>query len=82
MLALLHRGDQVTLVCDNCPANLTATISFIAPQVEYTPPVIYSESSRAKFVTLAEARPLAGEAHLLNPGQPIVVRPLIKAPPR
>jgi HlyD family secretion protein len=82
MLAMVHRGDQVALTCDNCPANLKATISFIAPQVEYTPPVIYSESSRAKFVTLAEARPPAAEAHLLNPGQPVVVHPHVKVPPR
>ena len=57
MLALVHRGDPVALVCDNCPADLAATISFIAPQVEYTPPVIYSEASRAKLVIMVEARP-------------------------
>jgi HlyD family secretion protein len=82
MLALVHRGDPVALVCDNCPGNLTATISFIAPQVEYTPPVIYSEASRAKLVTLVEARPPLAQAVLLNPGQPIAVRPVHKDQPR
>jgi hypothetical protein len=55
--------------------NLSATISFISPQAEYTPPLIYSESSKAKLVFLIEARPPADEAVGLNPGQPIEVRP-------
>ena len=50
----------VTLACDGCPADLSATISFVSPQAEYTPPLIYSESSKAKLVFLIEARPDAG----------------------
>jgi HlyD family secretion protein len=80
-LANVHEGDRVALSCDSCRAGLTATISFIAPQAEYTPPVIYSESTRAKFVFLAEARPKLEEAALLNPGQPVTVRPLNEAAP-
>ena len=57
-------------------------ISFIAPQAEFTPPLIYSESTRGKFVFLAEARPKPGEAALLNPGQPVSVRPKNQPPPR
>lgn len=75
-LAAVHRGDSVALVCDGCPADLSATVSFISPQAEYTPPVIYSESSRAKLVYLVEARPPPDRAPLLNPGQPIGVRPI------
>jgi HlyD family secretion protein len=75
-LSSVHRGDGVALVCDGCPDGLRATISFISPQAEYTPPVIYSESSRAKLVYLIEARPLQEQASRLNPGQPIGVRPL------
>ena len=76
MLAKVHYGDQVKLICDNCPSDLVAMISFIAPNSEYTPPVIYSESSRAKLVYRVEARPSTQQATLLNPGQPIIVRPL------
>ena len=57
------------------PAGLTATISFISPQAEYTPPLIYSESSKAKLVFLIEARPPPDQATKLNPGQPVEVRP-------
>jgi HlyD family secretion protein len=75
-LAEIHLGDRVGLSCDGCPADLTATISFIAPQAEYTPPVIYSEASRSKLVYMVEARPSPEQAVLINPGQPIAVRPV------
>ena len=74
-LAEVHIGDRVRLVCDNCPADLAATVSFISPQAEYTPPVIYSESIRAKLVYMAEARPSPEQAAMINPGQPVAVRP-------
>jgi len=80
-LATVHLGDEVAIVCDSCPVDLTATVSFIAPQVEYTPPVIYSEESRAKLVVMVEARPPVTRATLLNPGQPVTVRPGKKRSP-
>jgi HlyD family secretion protein len=75
-LSSVHRGDAVALACDGCQPGLRATISFISPQAEYTPPVIYSESSRSKLVFLIEARPPPEQGRLLNPGQPIEVRSL------
>jgi HlyD family secretion protein len=74
-LASLHRGPRVSIACDSCPEDLAATVSFIAPQPEFTPPVIYSEASRRKLVYLVEARPedRVG-ARALKPGQPIDVR--------
>jgi len=74
VLASLHRGDAVSFACDACPAGLAGTISFISPQAEYTPPLIYSESTKAKLVYRIEARPRPEQATLLTPGQPIVVR--------
>jgi HlyD family secretion protein len=79
-LAEIHGGDKVALLCDRCPADFGATVSFISPQAEYTPPVIYSEASRAKLVYMVEARPPREKAPLINPGQPVAVRPL-PAPP-
>lgn len=79
-LAEVHDGDRVALVCDRCPPDLTATVSFISPQAEYTPPVIYSETIRAKLVYMVEARPLRDRAGVLNPGQPVAVRPLPALP--
>lgn len=77
-LAEVHAGDAVALLCDNCPADLRATVSFISPQAEYTPPVIYSEASRAKLVYMVEARPPRDQAARINPGQPIAVRPVAR----
>ncbi|MGO4872241.1 MAG: HlyD family secretion protein [Roseiarcus sp.] len=78
-LAHVRLGDTVALLCDNCPADMTGTVSYIAPQAEYTPPFIYSETTRSKFVFLAEARPKPAEATSFNPGQPVTVQP--RAPP-
>jgi HlyD family secretion protein len=74
-LPAMHLGDRVAIVCDGCPTDLSGTISFIAPRAEYTPPVIYSDESRAKLVFMIEARPPAAQAPLLNPGQPVIVKP-------
>jgi len=78
-LARIHRGVTVHIDCDGCRADFQAVISFVSPQAEYTPPVIYSEESRAKLVYLIEARPPPDQAALLNPGQPVTVSPLIEA---
>jgi HlyD family secretion protein len=71
--AKIHLGDKVRIGCDGC-ADIVATISFIAAQEEFTPPVIFSLGSREKLVFKVEARAPAGLK--LNPGQPVDVRPL------
>jgi HlyD family secretion protein len=78
-LATLRLGDAVVFACDSCAADLTGTISFVSPQAEYTPPLIYSESSKSKLVFLIEARPPPNKAALLHPGEPVEVRPVAKA---
>jgi len=69
----LKLGQKVNLACDGCAAGLAAHVSFIAPQAEFTPPVIYSKDSRAKLVFLVEARPAPADATKLHPGQPVDV---------
>ena len=51
---------------------MCAEISFIAPEAEYTPPVIYSREMRAKLVYLVEAE-AAAAGRALRPGQPVDV---------
>jgi HlyD family secretion protein len=75
-LSTLHLDDPLALACTACPADLSFTLSFISPQAEYTPPLIYSESSKSKLVFLIEARPRSGVPTGLNPGQPVEVRPM------
>lgn len=72
-LATLHVGDQLNISCDACAPGLTANITFISPQPEYTPPVIYSENNREKLVYLIEAHPPLDRATQLKPGQPVDV---------
>ena len=70
----MHVGDRLAIGCDGCATDLTAAITFIAPQPEYTPPVIYSETNRTKLVYLVEAHPSPEQAVQLKPGQPVDVR--------
>jgi HlyD family secretion protein len=75
-------GDLVRVTCDGCASDLTARVSFIARQSEFTPPVIYSLEERAKLVFLIEALPQKpGD---LRVGQPVGVTLLHApaAPPR
>jgi HlyD family secretion protein len=70
--ATLSIDQIVNVSCDSCAENLTAKISFIARDAEFTPPVIFSEEQREKLVFLVEARPSAGTAKL-TAGQPVTV---------
>jgi HlyD family secretion protein len=49
-------------------------VSFISPQAEYTPPVIYSRESREKLVFMIEIVFDADVGAKLHPGQPVDVR--------
>ncbi|MHC2333638.1 HlyD family secretion protein [Bradyrhizobium sp. USDA 4454] len=70
-LPKLALGDEVKVTCDNCAADLTAKIYFIATTAEYTPPVIYSLDERNKLVYLIQARP--SRPDVLRVGQPISI---------
>lgn len=67
-------GTSVHYACDGC-VNGTASITHVATVPEYTPPVIYSSTARAKLVFLVEAAPAVADPHL-QPGLPIEVEPL------
>jgi len=71
-------GQPVSLRCDGCGAPIAARITRIATQPEYTPPVIYSNTQRAKLVFMVEAKPGPADATRLHPGQPLDVRPAAK----
>lgn len=73
-LAGLRIGQARAIVCDGCPAGLKATVSYISPEAEYTPPVIYSRHHREKLVFLVEATIEDGNgAAILHPGLPVEV---------
>jgi HlyD family secretion protein len=72
-LGSVRLGQSVVVTCDGCTAPIDARVSFIAPQAEFTPPVIYSLERREKLVFLVEARPAPADATKLHPGQPVEV---------
>ncbi|MEZ5610492.1 MAG: HlyD family efflux transporter periplasmic adaptor subunit [Rhodocyclaceae bacterium] len=72
-LAKIHPGQAVEAHCDGCTTPIRATVDFIAPQAEYTPPVIYSKGSREKLVFRVEAAPSPADAPRLRPGLPVDV---------
>ena len=73
VLGALRVGQPVTANCDACAANIAAHITFISPESEYTPPIIYSNERRSKLVFLVIAKPSHERATELHPGEPVEV---------
>jgi HlyD family secretion protein len=69
----LALGRDVTIHCDGCAADMAAKVTYVSNNAEYTPPVIYSNESRAKLVFMIEAHPSVADAAKLHPGQPVTV---------
>ena len=78
-VARARPGNEVSFTCDSCPSGLKATIIYVSPRAEYTPPVIYSQSARTKLVFLVEARPTKLRVPL-QPGLPVAVESFGTAP--
>jgi HlyD family secretion protein len=66
-------GRAVRVRVDGVAEPYPGKVSFISPQAEYTPPVIYSRESREKLVFMIEIvfEPTVGAS--LHPGQPVDV---------
>lgn len=67
-------GQEIRVAADGAQPAV-ARISYIAPSVEYTPPVIYSQGFREKLVIMVEARFDPEMAARMHPGQPVDVMP-------
>ena len=70
-LGALAVGRALAVRCDGCADEIPAEITYVSPEAEYTPPIIYSNETRSKLVFMVEARPLDGAN--LHPGQPLEV---------
>jgi len=73
LVGQLKLGQNVSVHCDGCSSNVSASITFISTQVEYTPPVIYSNENRSKLIFMVIAKPAVDKAAMLHPGQPLEV---------
>lgn len=67
--AALKAGQSVKVAITGRPP-LEARISYLSPQPEYTPPVLYNRENRAKLVFMVEAVFDSAVAADLHPGQP------------
>ncbi len=74
LVGSIHSGDTVQVKVDGVPAPFVGKVSFISPQTEYTPPVIYSMETRSKLVIMVEAVFDDATAAKLHPGQPVDVQ--------
>lgn len=72
-LSHIKLNQPIQFICDSCSSKLNATIEFISPEAEYTPPVIYSEKTREKLIYRVEGRLTPVIAKMMHPGQPITV---------
>lgn len=73
VVGTLHLGDQAKVFVDGIRTPFIGKLRFIFPQSEYTPPVIYSQDSRAKLVFMIEIDFDPEVAKNLHPGQPVDV---------
>ncbi len=70
--ARFQPGQTVALSCAGCASGLTATVTDIAAEPEFNPPVIYSEQARDSLVYRLRAAPGSTD---LRPGQIVDVTP-------
>jgi HlyD family secretion protein len=77
-VAAYRPGVRVRFRCDGCPDGLAATITYVSPRPEFTPPIIYSREARDRLVFMVEARPENGAR--LTPGLPVDVYPTTSLP--
>ncbi|HTL30782.1 MAG TPA: HlyD family efflux transporter periplasmic adaptor subunit [Tepidisphaeraceae bacterium] len=69
----IQPGDPARVFIDGVAQASLGKVSFISPQAEYTPPVIYSQESRKKLVFMIEIVFDSETAAKLHPGQPVDV---------
>jgi len=70
--ATLKAGGAIRVAISGYSSPFAAHISYLSPQPEYTPPVLYNRENRAKLVFMVEAM-FDKEAPDLHPGQPVDV---------
>lgn len=66
-------GHTVTIVSRSDQRNIAAKVTYISPEAEFTPPIIYSNETKEKLTYMIEAYPSPKDAPHLHPGQPVEV---------
>ena len=74
LVSAIRQGNRVQVTVDGGRTPLSGSVTFVSPQAEYTPPVIYSRENRQKLVYMVEIGFDPATAVQLHPGQPVDVR--------
>ena len=67
----LKLGQKVLFSCNQCSRKDVAKISYISPEAEYIPPLVYNDANADKLVFRIKA--LIEDPSLYKPGQPVMV---------
>ena len=67
----LSVGQKIQFQCDGCDAKDEATISYISPEAQYIPPLVYSRENNEKLVFRIKAK--LNSFNRYKPGQPVMV---------
>lgn len=70
-LAKIKVGQKISFDCDGCAKNNSAVISYVSPDAEYLPPLVYSRDNASKLVFRIKA--YINNPLLFKPGQPVMV---------
>jgi HlyD family secretion protein len=69
-LASVHLNQTITFDCDGCAKENKARISYISPEAEYIPPLVYSRENNDKLVFRIKAQ--LNHPEQFKPGQPVI----------
>lgn len=67
----LSVGKKITFLCQGCLKSSNATISYISPEAQYIPPLVYGVENSDKLVFRIKAH--LYEFDQYKPGQPVMV---------
>ena len=64
-------GQEIYVKCPGCTRSEKAKVTYISPEAEYAPPLVYSRENYDKIVFRIEAIPV--KKNIFKPGQPVTV---------
>lgn len=69
----LQIGHGVSIISRSDGKQIAAKVTYVSPEAEFTPPIIYSNETKDKLTYMIEAYPQKIDAPRLHPGQPVEV---------
>lgn len=71
VLPKMKMGQTVYFTCAGCSSKNEATVSYIAREAEYVPPLVYSRDNYEKLVYRINVKPVKPD--MFKPGQPVTI---------